>query len=169
VKFGRHHVLPKRFAIVEAGQLYRSGYLETWPLQRVIRNHELKTVLALMNNEPDTARQQKEEAITEREGVSLIRIGMPGDGCADFDLLDRAADIIADESVRPLLVHCSAGVHRTGAAYAAWRMKYCGWSPERALAEMEEYGYNSRARPKLREHMQKYFETRVVSTSQATN
>ncbi|UCD29680.1 MAG: hypothetical protein JSV03_04145, partial [Planctomycetota bacterium] len=55
VKIGRHHVLPKRFAIVEAGQLYRSGHLETWPLQRVIRDHELKTVLALMNNEPDTA------------------------------------------------------------------------------------------------------------------
>ncbi|MHC4445400.1 MAG: fused DSP-PTPase phosphatase/NAD kinase-like protein [Planctomycetota bacterium] len=163
IKFGRHHVIPKRFAVVEPGQLYRSGYLQQWPLQRVIDKYDFKTVLCLMNDQPDNPRQQKEDAILKREGINLIRIGMGGDGCADFDLLDRAADIIADNSVRPLLVHCAAGVHRTGASYGAWRMKYCGWSFEKALQEMEKYGYNSKGKPKLREHMREYYRTRIRS------
>jgi len=156
IKFGRHHVFPRRFAVVEPGQLYRSGYLEPWPLRRIIREHRLKTILTLMTDEPDTPQQQKEEAIAEQEGVQLIRIGMPGDGCGDFDLLDRAADVIANVWNRPLLVHCAAGVHRTGAAYATWRMKHCGWTVEQALAESERYGYPLAGKPDLCEHLRRY-------------
>jgi len=162
IKLGRHHVFPRRFAVVEQGQLYRSGYLEPWPLERVIRKYELETVLSLMTDEPDTVRQKQEEAILQREGVQLYRIGMPGDGCADFDLLDQAADAIADGANRPLLVHCAAGVHRTSAAYAAWRMKSCGWDVERALAEAAEYGVTPRGEPELCRHLRRYYESRVL-------
>ena len=162
VKFGRHHVFPRRFAVVEEGQLYRSGYLESWPLERVIRKYRPRTVLCLMSDEPDMAHQQKEEAILEREGVALIRIGMPGDGCADFDLLDQAADVIADQAHRPLLVHCAAGVHRTSAAYAAWRMKHCGWNLDQALAEAAKYGVTVGGEPELCEHLGGYFESRIA-------
>jgi len=161
IKFGRHHVFPKRFAVVEPGQLYRSGYLEKWPLERVVREHKLKTVLALMNDQPDKKRQQKEEETLRREGVNLIRIGMAGDGCADFELLERAAAMIDDPANRPLLVHCAAGVHRTGASYAVWRMKYCAWSYEKAIAEVERHGYNPRTKPRLSEHLRNYYETRI--------
>ncbi len=161
IKYGRHHVLAKRFAVVVPGQLYRSGYLEQWPLARVIRKYRLKTVLTLMTNEPDMPYQQKEEALLKREGVALVRVGMPGDGCADFDLLDRAAEAIADESRRPLLVHCAAGVCRTGAAYAAWRMKYCGWDVDQALAEAGRYGITPRRKPQLCEHLRRYYESLV--------
>ena len=115
-----------------------------------------------MSDEPDMAHQQKEEAILEREGVALIRIGMPGDGCADFDLLDQAADVIADQAHRPLLVHCAAGVHRTSAAYAAWRMKHCGWSLDQALAEAAKYGVTVGGEPELCEHLGGYFESRIA-------
>ena len=164
VKYGRHYVLAKRFAVVVPGQLYRSGYLEPWPLQRMIRKYDLETVLTLTTNEPDMPHQQKEEAVLERDGVALIRIGMPGDGRADFDLLDRAAEVIADEPHRPLLVHCAAGVHRTGAAYAAWRMKYCGWNADRALAEAGEHGITLRRKPELCEHLRRYYASRVLAT-----
>src|SRR5690606_37325550 len=100
------YIFPKRFAIVESSKLYRAGYCEPGPLTRVIQKHRIKTILNLLNDEPDSPEQQAEEAVVEREGVRMIRIGMPGDGLADFDLLDQAADIIADPSVHPLLVHC---------------------------------------------------------------
>jgi len=162
IKYGRYQFIAKRFAVVEPGQLYRSGYLEPGPLKHVIREHKLKTILALLNNEPDTIEQQNEEAVARDEKVKLIRIGMPGDGCGDFDALDRAADIMADPSNRPLLVHCAAGVHRTGAAYAAYRMKHCGWSFEQALAEGKKYGYPITDNPELVAHLREYYTNRIL-------
>lgn len=167
IKYARHHIFPKRFAIVESGKLYRAGYCEPGPLTRVIHNHKIKTILNLLNDEPDSPEQQAEEAVVEREGVRMIRIGMPGDGLADFDLLDRAADIIADPSMYPLLVHCYGGMKRTGASYAAWRMKYCGWSYEEAMAECQDYGLSPRYSADLFEHLKRYYDERIAPASAA--
>jgi protein-tyrosine phosphatase len=40
-----------------------------------------------------------------------------------------------------VLVHCEQGYHRTGVLVAAYRVAVCNWSVERALAEMEECGF----------------------------
>jgi tyrosine-protein phosphatase SIW14 len=165
IKYGRHYVLPRRFAVVEPGALYRSGYCEPWVLARLIRKYKVRTILVLLNNELDSKAQQKEQAVAK--GARLIRIGMPGDGCADFELIDRAAEVIADESYRPLLVHCWAGVNRTGMAYAAWRMRFCAWNADQALVEAIEHGYSPMANPQMREHLRRYYETRVASSRPA--
>jgi hypothetical protein len=159
-KYGRYYFLPKRLAVVEPGRLYRSGYCQPGPLTRVLRNNGIRTILTLLQFEPDSRDQQREEEVARKEGVRIIRIGMPGDGCAAFDLLDKAADTIADPANYPLLVHCYAGTNRTGAAYAAWRMKHCGWSYEQALAEGSRHNLSN---PKLCEHLKRYYEERVRS------
>lgn len=156
VKFGRHHVLPKRFAVVEPGRLYRSGYCEPGPLTDVIRTHKIRTILTLLSNEPDSTDQQREEAVARREGVQLLRIPMPGDGRGAFADLDAAADAMADRSKQPMLVHCSAGVNRTGAAYVAYRLKYDGWTFERAMQEAQDHGWSPRSNPELRDHLRAY-------------
>jgi protein tyrosine/serine phosphatase len=163
VKYGRHHIIARRFVEVVPGHLYRSGYLEQGPLRRVIDEHGIRTILALLNDEPDNPEQQREMAVAAEKKVQVLRIGMRGDGLADFDQLDQAADVLADESTHPLLVHCAAGVNRTGAVYAAWRMKHCGWSPERALAEAEQCGWLPRDNPELREHLMSYYRSRVTT------
>ncbi|MBN1488684.1 MAG: hypothetical protein JXA69_02105, partial [Phycisphaerae bacterium] len=50
---GRDYVLPKRFAEVEPGQLYRSGYNEPGPLKRVLTKHGIQTILCLAKYGPD--------------------------------------------------------------------------------------------------------------------
>lgn len=162
IKFGRHHVLPRRFVEVVPGHLYRSGYLEQGPLRRVIDKHGIRTILVLLNDEPDNPEQQREQAIVAEKGVRWIRIGMPGDGLAEFDQLDQAAAILADSSTHPLLVHCAAGVNRTGAVYAAWRMKYGGWSLAQAMAEAEQCGWSPEDNASMREHLAEYHRTRVA-------
>lgn len=164
VKYGRHHVFPKRFAMVEPGLVYRSGELEAGPLRGVIREHKLKTLVVLLGNEPDSSRQQQEERIAREEGAQIIRVGMPGDGCAEFDLLERAADEVATESNQPLLVHCSAGVNRTGAVLAVWRMKYCGWTFEQAIAEAELHGMSTGQR--LVDHLRRLHDERLQPSDQ---
>jgi len=168
VKEGRHFIFPKRFFEVVPGRIYRSGYLEQGPLRRVIDQHGLKTVLALLNDEPEDPDQQRENRILAEKGVKLIRIGMPGNGLADFDLLDQAATMLADASTHPVLVHCSAGVNRTGAVVAAWRMKYCGWDPDRAIDEAQRCGWSPWKNPELRDHLREYHRTRVASSQPAS-
>jgi protein tyrosine/serine phosphatase len=163
VKQGRHYVVAKRFFAVEPGSLYRSGYLEPVPLRKVIAEHKLKTIVCLLNNEPDNPDQRKEESVVRETGVRLVRIGMPGTGLANFDALDQAADAIADRANWPILVHCAGGENRTGAACAAYRMKHCGWSFEKAIAEGDKFGLSLRDKPELVEHLRTYYQQRVAT------
>ena len=41
-----------------------------------------------------------------------------------------------------VLVHCFAGLHRTGAYCAAYRMGFNGWSQQQAILEMKHLGYD---------------------------
>jgi tyrosine-protein phosphatase SIW14 len=163
IKNYRHQFFAKRFAEVVPGRLYRAGYCEPRPLTRIIRDYKIKTILVLLNDEPDSLLQQKEVAVAQREGVRLIRIPMPGDGIADFDALDQAAGIIADPANQPLLVHCYAGTMRTGASYAAWRMRHCGWSYQQAADECEDYELSPYYNTQFFEHLKRYYSERVAA------
>lgn len=167
VKHTRHYFIAKRFAVVEPGKLYRSGYCEPGPLARLLRDHQIRTILTLLRDEPESKEQQNELAVAADANVRMIRIGMPGDGRAEFELLDQAADVIADSANYPLLVHCHAGVNRTGASYAAWRMKYCGWTLAQALAEAEEHGMSRGANPELFVHLEQYAGRLLPATASA--
>lgn len=162
ISYGRHHVFPKRFFTVMPGQIYRSGEMEEGPFLRVMNKHQIRTILTLLNYEPDDPEQVFEQQVAKERGIKLIRISMPGDGLARFDHLDVAADVLADNSNYPVLVHCAAGVNRTGAVIAAWRMKHCGWSFEDSIAEAERCGWSPRRNPEMRDHLRKYHQARIV-------
>jgi protein tyrosine/serine phosphatase len=160
-KYTRHSIFTKRFAVVVPGKLYRSGYNRPRPLTRIIRSYKIKTILVLLQYVPDSKDQQAEEAVAQREGVRLIRIGMPGDGCADFDKLEQAADIINDPSYYPLLVHCYAGTNRTGAAYAVWRMRHCGWTYLQTIDECQDNELSHHYSANLFDHLKRYYAERI--------
>lgn len=42
----------------------------------------------------------------------------------------------------PVLVHCFAGIHRTGSYCALYRMEYEKWSNEKAISELKRLGYD---------------------------
>ena len=44
------------------------------------------------------------------------------------------------ETPRPMLIHCFAGEHRTGAMVAVYRMEYNGWRNDEAIEEMTSVG-----------------------------
>jgi len=167
VKHGRHHVVPKRFVEVIPGQIYRSGEMEQGPFLRVLEKHDIRTILTLLNREEGDPAQAFEEKVAADRGVRLVRMGMPGDGLAHLDEIDQAAALLADSANHPLLVHCAAGVNRTGVVVAAWRMKYCGWGPAEAIAEAERCGWSPRRNPEMREHMLEYHRTHVATSQPA--
>ncbi len=152
----REHLQVKRFAVVEPGGLYRGAYAEPWPLRRMIEKHGIRHILCLMSYPSDDSRRHKEQTVAAETGATLRELPMPGNGCAGFALLDRAADFIADPANRPLFIHCAAGVQRTGASIAAYRMRHQGWTYEQAIAEAEQNGLNRRKNPELYEHLRRY-------------
>jgi len=53
----------------------------------------------------------------------------------------RFLEIIDDPKHHPVLIHCFAGSHRTGAYCCIFRMEYDGWSNTDALDELRQCGY----------------------------
>lgn len=137
VKEGRWHVLPKRFVAVEP-DLYRSGQMEAWPFDRVVRERGIKTVLRLNPMPAGDPRMAVEAEVVERHQLKFIEIPMQnGSGLVPFDDLERAAKVLA-ESERPILFHCSGGSRRSTAVQVVYRLRHCGWSWEQVMFELRE-------------------------------
>lgn len=161
VKEYRYHFVPKRFDVVEPDRIYRSGLLKPGPLKTVVEQHDIRTILTLLSEEPDDPDQQAEQELAASKGIELIRIPMPGDGCAEFDKLEQAAAVLEQHRDGAMLVHCAAGVQRTGAVIGAWRMRYHGWSLQQAIDDLTAHGHDV-GENELIEHLTHFHAERIA-------
>lgn len=139
----------RNLRVVEEGVLYRSGQLTPTGLDRVIRERNIKTVVTLRASRQSGGKSpdEWEESFCAAKGVKHVRIVPRVWGA------DEQGEIPAEQAVQeflavmdkkenhPVLVHCFAGIHRTGTMCGIFRMEYHGWSPDRAMEEMELYGF----------------------------
>lgn len=135
----------RNFGVVQPGVLYRSGQPNPDELERVLAEHGIRTVVSLRPvRDADGDAGTDEEEVCRRLGVRHVRIAPPSNGGEEW--LGRMADeflkVTDDPANGPVLVHCFAGRDRTGAMCAAYRMEREGWTADRALAEMREYGFD---------------------------
>ena len=142
------HYRWKRFAVVEAGSLYRSGQLSGQQLESAIEKLGLRTIVCL---NPEHADEEFE--ICRSRDVEFHLIKMPSSGEGDPEDFGRVLALITDPDRGPLLVHCQAGVARTGAAVALYRMIEQGWTAERAIEELRSFERRGRCEPALRAHI----------------
>ena len=49
--------------------------------------------------------------------------------------MDQYLAILDNPDSYPILIHCQAGLHRTGLLSAVYRMEYEGWTPAQAWRE----------------------------------
>ncbi len=142
-----HHL--RNLHTVKPGVLYRSGQLTPTGLRYVLRRHRIRTVVTLRTvRDPNRPYLDAWEAdVCAAHGVRHVRIlprvwspdetgELPGEQAVREFLA-----VMDDPANHPVLVHCFAGVHRTGVLCAAYRMEYQGWSAAAAVAEMEGYGF----------------------------
>ena len=55
--------------------------------------------------------------------------------------IDELFEILDDEENYPVLLHCKAGLHRTGVLSACVRMEYQDWSNHAAYHELKAHGF----------------------------
>jgi protein tyrosine/serine phosphatase len=75
-------------------------------------------------------------------GVNFIYQPMTADTLGDEKVWVKLLAITQDPASRPVLVHCAQGELRTGFFCALYRQIIDGWSWEKAIAEMERFGYD---------------------------
>jgi hypothetical protein len=85
-----------------------------------------------------------EASLAETLGIHEFSIPMSSIWPPRFDDVLMAAALMANPSQRPLCVHCKHGRSRTGVVVAFWRVRFCRWQPELAIAEMKAAGFHKR-------------------------
>jgi tyrosine-protein phosphatase SIW14 len=140
----------RNFRVVQPGVLYRSGQMTLSGLRQVIREYGIRTVVTLRDaaDPKDPPPDWKEEEYCKKEGVTYCRISPRNWWSPDGSIpaergVSQFRDLMDDQKNYPVLIHCFAGVHRTGAFCAVYRMEYEHWSNAQALAELRACGYRN--------------------------
>lgn len=136
------NLAPKRFAEVVPGVLYRAGEGTPAAIRRVVEQHDIRTIIDLGAHERGSPEDDLAQRTADALGVRRVRFDLYGDSRGDpNDYLD-ALRIATDPANHPVLVHCGAGVQRTGCFVALHRHITEGWSLEQAYDEAVRHGHD---------------------------
>lgn len=148
----------KRLRVVTPGAFYRSGQMTVDGFDDAISKYQLRTIVNLQDEYPDPdirrtfwdARCEKESDLCRRRGVRYLF--MPPDLLPRRQVatrrpaaIDRFLQVLDDPASYPILIHCKAGLHRTGVMNAVYRMEFDGWSPREAINELKANGFGDAA------------------------
>lgn len=144
----------KRLRVVDPNHLYRCGQLSADGLTRAVLQYKIRTVLNVQDDvpEPDMiANWFNTSTIPERElcrqlGVRYIHLppGLVSRRKTPLErpeAIEKFLEIMDDPLNHPVLLHCRAGLHRTGCLCAIYRMEYQGWSQALAFEELKDHGF----------------------------
>jgi protein tyrosine/serine phosphatase len=134
----------RNFRVVREGVLYRSGQMSRDGLKRIFFDYGIRTVICLRDG--TTAVDQAEEAFINSEELNYVRI--PPTAWGDLagappaeEGVRKFREVMSDPHNYPVLVHCLAGIHRTGIFTAIYRMEFERWTNAEAMEEMRTCGY----------------------------
>lgn len=136
----------RNFHVVEPGVLYRSGQVPVAFFERMVHDYGIRTVICLRDGDHDD--DEAEMKYCRRWGINHVRIpprawwALRGPAPAEQGVA-AFREVMDNPANYPVLIHCFAGLHRTGAYCAVYRMEYQGWTNADALAEMKRIGYRN--------------------------
>jgi protein tyrosine/serine phosphatase len=144
----------KRLRTVADGKLYRSGCLTADGFRDAIQRFKIKTVISFWDEDPDpTLRNSRFDATAIKESDLCASLGVKYKfiyvelvpeakiGTHRPPAIDEFFKIMDDPESHPVLIHCKAGLHRTGVMAAVYRMEYDGWSRQDAMRELKANGF----------------------------
>ncbi len=132
--------LPRNFAVVEAGRLYRSAQPLGAQYANAIEEYGIRTIVNLRNPDKDQDYVVDEDC-AKRLGARVVRLPISSVTPLDAEQLATLRGVYDNPADYPILVHCEEGHARTGVAVAIWRIENQGWAPDKAVKEMIDSGY----------------------------
>lgn len=136
--------LPKRFAPVVDGRLYRSGQVTPGQLEHLHRDHDIRRVICLLD--PDAPQSIAEREAARELGIEWHNVPLRGNGESTPADRQQIIDLLTSPDAPPTLVHCAAGTNRTGLAVGLYRIRAQGWTYEQALEEMRLFDFEDLAK-----------------------
>lgn len=152
----------KRFREVSPGRFYRSGQMPAEAFRDKIQEHQIKVVINFQDENPDPLLPESygnepsilESQVCTENGAKYIFLSWAGDrGLLPRNkatsqnrpkVIDEFLKICDEHRGEPILIHCMAGLHRTGVLTAIYRMEYEGWSKADAVRELRANGFGDR-------------------------
>ena len=136
------------FRVVEPGVLYRSGQMSASGLASTVEQYGIKTVISLRELRDDGKPFPDSDEVTfcHEHGVRHVILSPAKWASVDGGPAPVESNVAAflkildDPSSRPVLVHCFAGIHRTGGYVSLYRLEYDGWAADDAIREMKSMG-----------------------------
>lgn len=162
----------KRLREVRRDVLYRSGQMTEEGFADAVARYHIRTILNVQDEYPDpdvihdyfNRRTVKETVLCRRLGVRYIHL--PPDLIprrrvpAEHPVaIDGFRAIMDNPGNYPVLIHCKAGLHRTGVLVALYRMEYEGWTPQAAIRELKDNGFGEKVCSSWNDYIQEYILT----------
>lgn len=117
--------------------LYRGGQ----PAEsdyKALAAYGIHTIVDLRNDEEVFAKSAAEAA-----GLKYYNIPMDGVSAPSSEDVAKFLSIVNDPSSGKIFMHCKAGIHRTGAMGAVYRIAHDGWDYDKTYAEMRNYEFSA--------------------------
>ncbi len=163
----KYQFQPKRWDTVVDGKLYRSGMISPRLWESTWRDHSVEVVVNLGRDEPGNPPHLAAQKAAAKLGIQREIYWLDGDGTGDPESYVKALKTIHASNLqgKTVHVHCSAGVYRTGAAIALYRVFLQGWTGRDATRDMIAHGTKNEFAhpliPYLNDNM-KYIADRLV-------
>ncbi|MAT16400.1 MAG: hypothetical protein CMJ46_14150 [Planctomyces sp.] len=138
-----YQYFPKRWAVVYNRGLYRSGQLSQSLVRRVLQDNQIDVVVDLTGVEPGNSDQRAEEKACDELRIEHFRFPLKGDGTGDLTNYAQAVHCVDEalENHQRVLVHCAAGIHRTGGVLAMYKLHVLGESANEITRGLNEFGF----------------------------
>lgn len=144
----------KRLREVDPGRFYRSGQMTVNGFTEAIHRFGLHTIINVQEDVPDPElpesyfdrRSTRESALCRRLGVRYVMLAPDTVPRRDVPrrrpkVIDEFLTLMDDPKTYPALIHCKAGLHRTGCLTAVYRMEYLRWTPYEAIRDLRANGF----------------------------
>lgn len=136
------YISSRNFREVVSGKLYRSGELSKSDLHNYISKYGIKTVIDLRRGgDKDQNNKFSEKNIVESLGATYEWVPLVGTNTHQIESLSKLI-ALSENTIGPVLIHCSSGTHRSGVAMAIWLMHAESINPTIAAEQLSaKYGF----------------------------
>jgi protein tyrosine/serine phosphatase len=125
---------------VVSDQLYRGAQPDESGFAELAR----RGIAIVVNLRHESGRIARERTLVESLGMHYVSIPWRGHDDPKPEQVAQFLRLLGDNPQRKVFVHCRRGAERTGVMVACYRIAREQWTPERAQAEMDAFGFRRR-------------------------